>query len=633
MPELLGQIQTKLSDIQQTASALPAGTDVSQASASLGDITKQVQSVIPVDTAQAPPPPTYEPQAPPDDLSLKAQVDKQRAELEATYRAQLEEANKRIAEAEKIQAEMRAKQEGVLEEADPLTQPFREDLEKAERERLKIEENFFANQALTNELDRLLTESIEMTRKLQTQRVPGLAGLQQSSRMVKAQEGVQSRIAVIEAVMSARNNQIGTATTFIDRSLSNIQQDRQDRLGYLESLFNFYETTRTEEGKKIFNLTQDQKAIIQEQTNLLKADLARAEAVADTIKDIILNNPTMAHEAGLSLNDTMEEITQKIAKWEYMEEKRSVKNTANEKGMRELTVNEALGRDDVFTYTDSQGNEMYFEIPRNWATQMIDNSLYRIDVNTGESELMIRGTSPLALRADVSGTGDISDIGGMAKAIMDNPALYKDLTPTAKSEVLLQLGRAGVDTTFLTQDPAMSNMVRAATTVIRDSREALNMMSTSTLFTTPGIMSAQARRQMAKVPGSDVYEIGMLIQSVKDNIGIDTLLNIKREGSGLGQVPQKQLETLQGVLGRLEIERDPRLLRRDLEDVLTMYQDIINKAVEGGTSGRIDIQPTQSTPEDIFDSALLGVQPEQVTPATQQVGNFFQQFFSNLWGN
>jgi hypothetical protein len=374
MQDLLAQIQSKLGQIKTTASNLPAGTDVSQASQSIGGMTNQVKSVmanampkvIPADTTQAPPPPTFQASQPPDDLSLKAQVDKQRAELEATYRTQLEEANKRIAEAEKIQAEMRAKQEGVLGEADPLTQPFREDLEKAERERLKIEENYFANQALTNELDRLLTESIEMTRKLQTQKVPGLAGLQQSSRMVKAQEGVQSRIAVIEAVMAARNNQIGVATTFIDRSLRNIQQDRQDRLGYLENLFNFYETTRTEEGKKIFNLTQDQKAIIQEQTNLIKTDLARAEAVADRIREIILSNPTMAHEAGLSLNDTMDEITKKIANYSLTQERKEMDNQMAGKGYKVLSPEMAVGKpeSELVRLIDANGNERVY-----WNTQ------------------------------------------------------------------------------------------------------------------------------------------------------------------------------------------------------------------------------------------------------------------------
>ncbi len=440
MPELLSQIQTKLGEIQQTASALPAGTDVSQASASLGDITKQVQSVIPVDTAQAPPPPTYEPSPKSDGLSLLAQIEKQSAELEARYKTQLEEANKRIAEAEKIQADMRAKQEGVLEEADPLTQPFRDELRKSERERFGVEEEYFHNQAMTSELRRLAMENVDITRKLLTQRVPGLAGLQQSSRMVKAQESVQSRISVLQAAISAGNNQIGTATNFIEESLRDIQADRQDRLSYLESLFNFYETTRTEEGNKIFNLTQDQKAIIQEQTNLLKADLARAEAVADTIKDIILNNPTMAHEAGLSLNDTMEEITQKIAKWEYSEELRGIRNEMSGKGILELTEAQANIKPDneVLTYTDSRGNQTFFHVPQGVTSEIVGGFEVLKDAqgNVISQRQLPKGT---AGTAGTSGTLVGFNFSPETNSVLVGTQDINKLTPSKQQEVRAEL--------------------------------------------------------------------------------------------------------------------------------------------------------------------------------------------------
>ncbi len=352
---------------------------------------------IPVDAAEAPTPPMFEPKPPPDDLSLKAQVDKQRLLLEQTHQSQLETVNKQLEEAKKREAEYLKKEEGVMKEADPLTQPFREDIEKSERERLKVEENFFANQKLTEELDRLLTESIEMTRKLQTQKVPGLAGLQQSGRMVKAQETAQGRIAVVEAVMAARSNQIGAALNFIDRTTESIKADRQDRLGYLESLFNFYETTRTEAGAKVFNLTKDQKAIIEKQTKLVEDDLARAEKVSDMIRDLMLKDPRMAAESGIGLGDTEEEIVKKLAQWEYTEETRTVKNTASEKGMRELSSAEItnLPFDRVFTYTDSRGNEIHFEIPLDtgkWTMQKVDENLYRVNADTGEAELVVRGT-------------------------------------------------------------------------------------------------------------------------------------------------------------------------------------------------------------------------------------------------
>jgi hypothetical protein len=429
------------------------------------DARKQQETqTIPVDMGDAPTPPMFEPKPPPDDLSLKAQVDKQRLLLEQTHQSQLETVNKQLEEAKKREAEYLKKQEGVMKEADPLTQPFREDIEKAERERLKVEENFFANQKITEELDRLLTESIEMTRKLQTQKVPGLAGLQQSGRMVKAQETAQGRIAVIEAVMAARSNQIGTALNFINRTTESIRADRQDRLSYLESLFNFYETTRTEAGAKVFNLTQDQKAIIQKQTKLIEDDLARAEKVSDMIREMMLSNPKMAAESGIGLGDTEEEIVKKIAQWEYTEETRTVKNNAMEKGMKEITANQVfnLSPDRVFTYTDSRGNEVYFEIPEDtgkWTTQKVDNNLYRVNTDTGKVELLIRGAAPAGGSGTITGDSSGLTVGGLnfsteTYSVLVGSQDINKLTPSKQQAVRadltqkLQLHKAEVHSGF-----------------------------------------------------------------------------------------------------------------------------------------------------------------------------------------
>lgn len=127
-----------------------------------------------------------------------------------------------------------------------------------------------------------------------------------------------------------------------------------------------------------------------------------------------------------------------------------------------------------------------------------------------------------------------------------------------------------------------TNLERAAETVVRDATDALKMMETSDIFqeakTGIGkIAKAYTRKGASMVAGTDTYEIQKLIDSIKSNIGIDALLNIKREGSGLGQVPQKQLETLQEVLGKMDISRG-KLLKRDIEDVLEKYQEIVRVA-------------------------------------------------------
>lgn len=47
-----------------------------------------------------------------------------------------------------------------------------------------------------------------------------------------------------------------------------------------------------------------------------------------------------------------------------------------------------------------------------------------------------------------------------------------------------------------------------------------------------------------------------LIESVKGNVGIDSLLRIKATGAGLGQVPQSQLDLLSRLLGELDMTQE-----------------------------------------------------------------------------
>src|SRR3990167_2517827 len=81
--------------------------------------------------------------------SLYSDMQNTRNNLESEYQRQLQEAERKI-------ERLTNKQEDVLGEVEDLTQPFREDFENAERERLYINENFEANQKLVGELDSLL---------------------------------------------------------------------------------------------------------------------------------------------------------------------------------------------------------------------------------------------------------------------------------------------------------------------------------------------------------------------------------------------------------------------------------------------------------------------------------------------
>lgn len=135
--------------------------------------------------------------------------------------------------------------------------------------------------------------------------------------------------------------------------------------------------------------------------------------------------------------------------------------------------------------------------------------------------------------------------------------------------------------------------VAAAQTVTRDINSMLELSTAIEGFDFPpgaeapqSTIDALTRSGLSKIPGTAPAEVQQLIDSVKSNIGIDTLLRIKRSGAGLGQVPQSQLETLQSVLGNLNLARRPDLFKRDIEDVRRRYSTIISAA--GDDIGRLN---------------------------------------------
>jgi hypothetical protein len=633
---------------------------------------KQRTQPVSLDTTEAPMPPTFEPtQRLEDNNSLQAQLERQRQDMEKAYQTQLEDFRKRTEEQEKIQQEAQKKQEGILGQLEPETTPFRQDLETRERERLQIEQNYFANQQLTNELDKLLTESTNLTRQLSQQKVPGLAGLQQSERMTKAQETAQSRIAVIEAVMSARNNQIGVGLGFIDRSLNNIQQDRQDRIDYLNSVYKYYQETKDDAGNKIFNLSKQEEAMINKQIGLLEADYQRAEATAQRIKDLMLENPQMVAEAGISLNDTEEEISKKLADWQYTTEVRDLKNELEGKGVKELTQQQALNKpqDQIFTYIDSKGVNRYFEMPTEWQTTMVDGSLYRVDPKTGKTELLVysppKGTGG-GLGGGVSGSDFAPatltdeqirqlDARGLELHQMDivagimngsQPPITSIQRTPEITKILGGLSALGYDNTKAVQDwTAMQKRLASmnSTQQLRlsqavfaldgstDQAEQLYKEWQATgLPTGFSNWNRAALETASRLPGEAGVAARTLVSHIEDmaaelaviyrggNSPTDQAFEAARKSLNEDWNPSQFAKNLE------LIRQNIRIRKNSIANSSQIAGNIYNPTIEGEV-------PVFQNDDDIFNESLMGIEAKTTTtPAVQQVTGWWNKFWNSF---
>ncbi|UOF78921.1 hypothetical protein [Caudoviricetes sp.] len=231
--------------------------------------------------------------------SIQGDVDAAKAKLDTTITGQQTKIDTEIADLQK-------EQETILAQGKELTQPFREKLEKKERERLKINENFEANQKLVDELDSLLTEGNELI-NIATGRQVANKVLEKS--LTKTMADVQARAGVVQAVMAARNGQITTAERFIDRTTAAIVADRNDQLSY-------YNTILELNNNKLVKLDAESVKLAEVARNQAEKEVEQAEATAAYVKSLMINPETAQFmaDAGVSLSDGIDGIKTKMAK-------------------------------------------------------------------------------------------------------------------------------------------------------------------------------------------------------------------------------------------------------------------------------------------------------------------------------
>ena len=295
-----------------------------------------------------------------------------------TYRVQLDNVLKnQKAEADAKLAEMRKREQDTLDKVEELSTPFREDLENAERERLYVNKNFEENQKLVDELELLLNEGNDLIR--QQQEVTGLASVR-NPRIQQTMNDVQARAGVIEAVISARNGQIAQAENMIDRSINAITADKMDQLSY-------YNTVLSLANRDIIMLDAESKNVAQQQIDLIKGDMDRANATVDYVKQLLINPDTaaMMGSAGVKLTDSVDQINAKLKNAVYTQELRDQSNQISLQGGKIVLDPSGIPADQLVSFTDSRGETHYYKIPKTGgsATTTTTASSYLQQVQSG----------------------------------------------------------------------------------------------------------------------------------------------------------------------------------------------------------------------------------------------------------
>ena len=248
---------------------------------------------------------------------IQGAVDNAKNQLDTVLNTQRAEIDAEI-------AQLQSEQDAALEEGRELTEPFREKLEKKERERLKVNENFEANQKLTNELSDLMNQSNELINIATGRQVSGKV-LQKS--LTKTLADVQARAGVVQAVMSARNNQIAVANNMIDRTVNAIVADRNDELSYYNTIISMSEN-------RLIKLDAEKLELAKVSRDEAIKDVESAQATADYIKSLMISPETAQFmaDAGVSLTDSVEGIQNKMSAQAKVQEGINTRNALVEAG-------------------------------------------------------------------------------------------------------------------------------------------------------------------------------------------------------------------------------------------------------------------------------------------------------------
>ena len=167
----------------------------------------------------------------------------------------------------------------------------------------------------------------------------------------------------------------------------------------------------------------------------------------------------------------------------------------------------------------------------------------------------------------------------------------------------------------------------AAKTVVEDANRAESLIG---FWTTgiPGVIQSA-------IPTTPANVLNSHLSSVKSNVAVDQLLNIKKSGAGLGQVPQSQLEMLSELLGVLKISLPPDVLTYTLKRTREIYEDVMATATED------DMKLIESTvrpgdPQATPQAARRGGPPsgavvDENVPARKVLGRTIRKYNDGGW--
>ena len=99
----------------------------------------------------------------------------------------------------------------------------------------------------------------------------------------------------------------------------------------------------------------------------------------------------------------------------------------------------------------------------------------------------------------------------------------------------------------------------------------------------PALTTGLGSRLLSGLPGSAALHAEAMAQTIRANVGFDTLQAMRDAsptGGALGQVSERELADLQATIGSLRLDQSPERIMATLDNIERQYQAIIRRAYE-----------------------------------------------------
>ena len=255
---------------------------------------------------------------------LRASTEAARTNLDTTLKTERDAALKR-------QDDLNKKQERLVKDSNPENRAtFQQEqrivqnqMDAAETASASLEEDFNKRRSVVNELETVLTQGnqlIEQARGAPISRY-------RNAGVAEAMQNVQARAGVLNAVISGLDGNFNAAHSIIINTRTAVAAQWTDQLNYNKTYMDLVSS-----GQLAKNKINDDYASTQ--ITLAERKLSQLEATAETINNLMID-PESAQfmaDAGITLNDSVEEINVKMSEQTKVQERQDVMNELKMEG-------------------------------------------------------------------------------------------------------------------------------------------------------------------------------------------------------------------------------------------------------------------------------------------------------------